>query len=140
MEGFHGQSEAAMRYKLQVYNPATAAVEQEWILHLPATVGRSPDADVSIGDDSISRRHCQFFLNASGALSVHDFNSMNGTYVDDQRIKKRAVLKPGDNVRIGSIFLRLEWTDEDLTENQTMGKPSVASTQPMRLVTKDDLL
>ena len=65
---FRGQSEAAMRYKLQVYNPATAAVEQEWILHLPATVGRSPDADVSIGDDSISRRHCQFFLNASGAL------------------------------------------------------------------------
>ncbi len=128
-----------MRYKLQVYNPATAAVEQEWILHLPATVGRSPDADVSIGDDSISRRHCQFFLNASGALSVHDFNSMNGTYVDDQRIKKRAVLKPGDNVRVGSICLRLEWTDEDLTKNQTMGRPSVTSTQPMRLVTKDDL-
>ena len=136
---FRGQSEAAMRYKLQVYNPATAAVEQEWILHLPATVGRSPDADVSIGDDSISRRHCQFFLNASGALSVHDFNSMNGTYVDDQRIKKRAVLKPGDNVRVGSICLRLEWTDEDLTKNQTMGRPSVTSTQLMRLVTKDDL-
>jgi pSer/pThr/pTyr-binding forkhead associated (FHA) protein len=133
-----------MRYKLQVYNPATAAVEREWILHLPATVGRSPDADVSIGDESISRRHCQFFLNASGALAVHDFNSMNGTYVDDQRIKKRAVLKPGENVRVGSICLKLEWTDEELTGNQTtgnqtMGKPSVASTQPMRLVTKDDL-
>ncbi|MDB2318437.1 MAG: FHA domain-containing protein [Mariniblastus sp.] len=128
-----------MRYKLQVYNSATAAVEREWILHLPATVGRSPDADVSIGDDSISRRHCQFFLNASGALSVHDFNSMNGTYVDDQRIKKRAVLKPGDVVRVGSISLKLEWTDEELTQKQTMGKPSVTTTQPMRLVTKNDL-
>ncbi len=128
-----------MRYKLQVYNSATAAVEREWILHLPATVGRSPDADVSIGDDSISRRHCQFFLNASGALSVHDFNSMNGTYVDDQRIKKRAVLKPGDVVRLGSICLKLEWTDEELTQKQTMGKPSVTTTQPMRLVTKNDL-
>ena len=128
-----------MRYKLQVYNSATAAVEREWILHLPATVGRSPDADVSIGDDSISRRHCQFFLNASGALSVHDFNSMNGTYVDDQRIKKRAVLKPGDVVRVGSICLKLEWTDEELTQKQTMGKPSVTTTQPMRLVNKNDL-
>ena len=128
-----------MRCKLQVYNSATAAVEREWILHLPATVGRSPDADVSIGDDSISRRHCQFFLNASGALSVHDFNSMNGTYVDDQRIKKRAVLKPGDVVRVGSICLKLEWTDEELTQKQTMGKPSVTTTQPMRLVTKNDL-
>jgi pSer/pThr/pTyr-binding forkhead associated (FHA) protein len=128
-----------MRYKLQIYNPATAAVEREWILQLPAIVGRSPDADVSIGDDSISRRHCQFFLNASGALSVHDFDSMNGTYVDEQRIKKRAVLQPGESVRIGSICLKLEWTDEELTENRTMGKPSVTSTQPMRLVTKDDL-
>lgn len=128
-----------MRYKLQVYNSATAAVEREWILHLPATVGRSPDADVSIGDDSISRRHCKFFLNASGALSVYDFNSMNGTYVDDQRIKKRAVLKPGDIVRVGSICLKLEWTDEELTENQTMGKPSITTTQPMRLVSKNDL-
>jgi pSer/pThr/pTyr-binding forkhead associated (FHA) protein len=128
-----------MRYKLQIYNPATAAVEREWILQLPATVGRSPDADVSIGDDSISRRHCQFFLNANGALSVHDFDSMNGTYVDEQRIKKRVVLKPGDSVRVGSICLKLEWTDEELTENRTMGKPSVTSTQPMRLVTKNDL-
>lgn len=128
-----------MRYKLQIYNPATAAVEREWILQLPATVGRSPDADVPIGDDSISRRHCQFFLNANGALSVHDFDSMNGTYVDEQRIKKRVVLKPGDSVRVGSICLKLEWTDEELTENRTMGKPSVTSTQPMRLVTKNDL-
>ncbi len=128
-----------MRYKLQVYNSATAAVEREWILHLPATVGRSPDADVSIGDDSISRRHCKFFLNASGALSVYDFNSMNGTYVDDQRIKKRALLKPGDIVRVGSICLKLEWTDEALTEDQVMGKPSVTTTQPMRLVSKNDL-
>lgn len=128
-----------MRYKLQIYNPATVAVEREWILQLPATVGRSPDADVSIGDDSISRRHCQFFLNANGALSVHDFDSMNGTYVDEQRIKKRVVLKPGDSVRVGSICLKLEWTDEELTENRTMGKPSVTSTQPMRLVTKNDL-
>jgi pSer/pThr/pTyr-binding forkhead associated (FHA) protein len=70
---------------------------------------------------------------------VHDFDSMNGTYVDEQRIKKRAVLQPGESVRIGSICLKLEWTDEELTENRTMGKPSIASTQPMRLVTKDDL-
>lgn len=64
---------------------------------------------------------------------------MNGTYVDDQRIKKRAVLKPGDIVRVGSICLKLEWTDEELTENQTMGKPSITTTQPMRLVNKNDL-
>lgn len=128
-----------MRYKLQVLNQADGTVEREWILKLPATVGRSPDADVPIGDASISRRHCQFFLNADGALSVRDFDSMNGTYVGDRRIQKRAVLNPGETVRVGAVCLKLEWTDEDVTEKTTFGQASADSTQPMRSVSKEDL-
>lgn len=129
-----------MRYKLQVLNQASGSVDREWILHLPAIVGRSPDVDVPIGDASISRRHCQFFLNANDALSVRDFDSLNGTYIDDQRIKNRATLKPGDVVRVGSVCLKLEWTDEDVTEEKmTHGKLSADSTQPMRTISKNDL-
>lgn len=128
-----------MRYKLQLLNEADGTVDREWILHLPATVGRSPDVDVPIGDASISRRHCQFFLNANDALSVRDFESTNGTYIDDERIKNRAVLKPGETVRVGSVSLKLEWTDEEVTEKSTFGKASVDSTQPMRTISKNDL-
>ena len=128
-----------MRYKLQVLNQATGVVDREWILHLPATVGRSPDVDVPIGDASISRRHCQFFLNANDALSVRDFDSLNGTYIDDQKIKNRAALKPGDIVRIGSVCMKLEWTDDELTEKSTFGQASADSTQPMRIISKEDL-
>ncbi len=128
-----------MRYKLQLLNTSTGTVEREWILHLPAIVGRSPDSDVPIGDASISRRHCQFFLNADGALSVRDFDSMNGTYVDDAKVKNRAVLKPGGVVRIGSVSIKLEWTDDDVTETSPFGKASADSTQPMRKLTKDDI-
>ncbi|MFT5303291.1 MAG: pSer/pThr/pTyr-binding forkhead associated (FHA) protein [Mariniblastus sp.] len=128
-----------MRYKLQVLNTSAETVEREWILHLPATVGRSPDSDVAIGDASISRRHCQFFLNAEGALSVRDFESMNGTYVDDQKVNKRAVLNPAGVVRIGSVTIKLEWTEEPVTETSRLGQASADSTQPMRVVIKDDL-
>ena len=128
-----------MRYKLQVLNQADGTVDREWILQLPAIVGRSPDVDVPIGDASISRRHCQFFLNANDALSVRDFDSLNGTYIDDQRIKNRATLIPGCTVRVGSVCLKLEWTDEDVTEKKTHGKPSADTTQPMRTISKDEL-
>jgi len=127
-----------MRYKLQVLNRATGTVDGEWILNLPAVVGRTPDADVQIGDASISRRHCQFFLNGEGALSVRDFDSMNGTYIDDRKVS-RAVLKPGDIVRAGAVSLKLEWTDEEVTAKPTIGQPSADITQPMRIISKDDL-
>lgn len=127
-----------MRYKLQVLNRANGTIDGEWILNLPAVVGRNPDADVQIGDPSISRRHCQFFLNGEGALSVRDFDSMNGTYIDDKRIS-RAVLAPGEIVQVGSISLRLEWTEDDVTEKPSIGSPNVGATQPMRILSKEDL-
>ena len=128
-----------MRYKLQLLNTSSGTVEREWILHLPATVGRSPDSDVPIGDASISRRHCQFFLNAQDALSVRDFDSLNGTYIDDTKVKNRAVLKPGGVVRIGSVSIKLEWTDKDVTDASPFGKASADSTQPIRTLTEDEL-
>ncbi len=128
-----------MRYKLQLLNNAAGTVDREWILHLPATVGRSPEVDVPIGDASISRRHCQFFLNGDDALSVRDFESMNGTYVDDVKITKRTVLRPNAVVRIGSISMRLEWTEEAVTEKPRFGNANVDTTQPMRIITEKDL-
>lgn len=132
------RGEFVMRYKLQLLNPACGTIDGEWILHLPAVVGRTSDADVQIGDPSISRRHCQFMLNGEGALSVRDFDSMNGTYIDDRKVS-RAVLKPGDIVRVGAVSLKLDWTDDEVTEKPMIGQPSVDTTQPMRVVTKDDL-
>lgn len=125
-----------MRYKLQVLDNVHGAVEKEWILHLPAVVGRSPEVDVSIGDASISRRHCEFFLNGEGALSVRDFDSLNGTYVGESKVNKRAVLIPGKNVRIGSVSLKLLWTDEPVREVKAYGQAGIDVTQPMRTIPK----
>ncbi|MDG1875610.1 MAG: FHA domain-containing protein [Mariniblastus sp.] len=121
-----------MRYKLQVLDCVNGTVKQEWILHLPAVVGRSPEVDVPIGDASISRRHCEFFQNGEGALSVRDFDSLNGTYVGDAKVKKRAVLIPGKVVRIGSVSLKILWTDEPVTGVNPYGQTGVDTTQPMR--------
>lgn len=104
-----------MNYKFILIDPLTGRDATGWVLAMPAVLGRSPDAQISIGDPSISRRHCQFSLDVDGALVVRDLDSMNGTYVEDSRVK-RAVLRPGMVIQVGAILIRVEWTKEPITE------------------------
>lgn len=132
-----------MRYKLQILNRPLGEGQTEWILHLPAVVGRSPDSDVPIGDPSISRRHCQFYLNGEGALSVRDFDSMNGTYVNEKRVA-RSTLTPGCVVRAGAFTMKIEWTDDEMpsksgSRKTGFGRPGNKITQPVHSVPKDKL-
>jgi predicted component of type VI protein secretion system len=126
-----------MNYKVVLVDSANGSDQSYWILPPPITVGRSPTAEVSIGDASISRRHCQFSNDSQGALVVRDLNSTNGIYIDDRRVTK-AVLKPGDVVRLGAITLRIEWTDDDVFAGPTIGKSShLDVTQPLQAIPRD---
>ncbi len=123
-----------MNYKVILVDSASGSDQSYWILPPPITVGRSPTADVSIGDPSISRRHCQFTNDSQGALIIRDLDSMNGIYIDDRRTTK-AVLKPGDVIRIGAITLRIEWTDDDVVADPIVGKSgNLDVTQPMQVI------
>jgi pSer/pThr/pTyr-binding forkhead associated (FHA) protein len=46
------------------------------------TIGRSPENDLVIDDESVSRRHAQIGMNGRGVLSIADLGSSNGTFVD----------------------------------------------------------
>lgn len=120
-----------MNYKFVLVDAQTGRDRVSWVLAMPVVLGRSPEAQLSIGDPSISRRHCQFSLDADGALIVRDLDSMNGTYIDDQRIKK-AILRPGMVIQVGSLLLRIEWTKEPISEKPVALDPNVNATQPMQ--------
>ncbi len=125
--------ELAVNYKFVLVDTASGHDQAHWILPPPVIVGRSPTANVSIGDPSISRRHCQFSIDAQGALVVRNLGSMNGIYIDDRRVTK-AALKSGDIVQIGAITLRVEWTDDEISERPAYGKScDINTTQPMKL-------
>ncbi len=70
-------------------------------LRLPAVLGRSRDADLTLGHSSISRRHCRLW-EEQGQVMVEDLQSTNGTFVEDQRVD-RAVLEPGARLRLGPL-------------------------------------
>ena len=104
-----------MYYRLVSLNPLEDEGRTSWQLNLPATIGRSPEHDISINDESISRTHCRLSLSVDGALTVRDLNSTNGTYVDDNRVT-RSVLKPGDILQLGAVSFRIDYVSEAFDE------------------------
>ncbi len=67
------------------------------------TAGRHPDSDIFLDDVTVSRRHVEF-RREGGGFSVHDVGSLNGTYVNRERIDS-AVLAGSDEVQIGKFRL-----------------------------------
>ena len=67
------------------------------------SAGRHPDSDIFLDDVTVSRRHAEFRREAGGFV-VHDVGSLNGTYVNRQRIDV-AVLAGGDEVQVGKFRL-----------------------------------
>jgi pSer/pThr/pTyr-binding forkhead associated (FHA) protein len=67
------------------------------------TAGRHPDSEIFLDDVTVSRRHAEFRRTPEG-FSVADVGSLNGTYVNRDRIDGVA-LQGGDEVQIGKYRL-----------------------------------
>ncbi len=87
-------------YLLRVGAPAG-----EERLALPSAlvvIGRE-EADIDLGDRSVSARHCQ--IEAIGdEFFLRDLDSRNGTYLNGARVRY-AELRPGDQLRAGRTVL-----------------------------------
>ncbi|MEU8982237.1 FHA domain-containing protein [Streptomyces sp. NPDC048309] len=68
------------------------------------TAGRHPQSDIFLDDVTVSRRHVEFRRAADGSFTVADVGSLNGTYVNRERIDQVA-LSNGDEVQIGKYRL-----------------------------------
>ena len=67
------------------------------------TAGRHPSSDIFLDDVTVSRRHAEF-RRVGSVFTVHDVGSLNGTYVNRERIESTA-LAGGDEVQIGKFRL-----------------------------------
>ncbi|MCC5580090.1 FHA domain-containing protein [Microtetraspora sp. AC03309] len=67
------------------------------------TAGRHPESDIFLDDVTVSRRHAEFYRRG-GHFTVRDVGSLNGTYVNRERIEEFP-LAGGDEVQIGKFRL-----------------------------------
>jgi pSer/pThr/pTyr-binding forkhead associated (FHA) protein len=63
------------------------------------SIGRSPENGIVIDNPAVSNYHARVF-SEEGRMMLEDFGSLNGTFVNGQRVKM-VTLKPGDSVGIG---------------------------------------
>src|SRR5688572_1940191 len=73
-------------------------------LRLPSTIGRGRGATIMLPHPLVSRQHCELFEN-DGRLMVRDLGSLNGTFINNQRISE-APLPAGDLLTVGAVTFR----------------------------------
>ncbi len=64
------------------------------------TIGRDPTNNLVIDDKRVSRRHARFERDDVG-FYIHDLESTNGTYLNQQRISGAQLLRNNDEVWVG---------------------------------------
>jgi pSer/pThr/pTyr-binding forkhead associated (FHA) protein/DNA-binding CsgD family transcriptional regulator len=70
-------------------------------------IGRSPSADISLAaDGEVSKLHSQIEFVGSDCTLVDDGLSRNGSYVNEERVGGRRMLRDGDVIRVGRTRIR----------------------------------
>jgi hypothetical protein len=64
------------------------------------TIGRLRNNDIVLEENWISRRHCVILVHARGGCELHDTASLNGTWVNGQRVQQPARLASGDWIHV----------------------------------------
>jgi transcriptional regulator with AAA-type ATPase domain len=110
----------------------------------PLVVGRSPNCDIVVQAEKVSRRH--LLVRRNGPILVaEDLGSRNGTYVDSARIEKSG-LQHGSVLRVGESIalcwnapISAAWTFSELLPGM-FGGPALASRLPeLRRAATSDL-
>ena len=85
----------------------TPRVGERLTLRASNTMGRDAGNDIALPDEAASARHATLEAR-DGEWFIEDLGSTNGTLVNGVRIERRERVRPGDEIAIGRIALRLE--------------------------------
>jgi hypothetical protein len=72
-----------------------------------ATLGRSRQCDVTVDDPNVSRTHAEV-RPRGGSWVLSDLGSTNGSRLNGRRVEGAEVLKPGDEIELGTTVVRFE--------------------------------
>ena len=71
-------------------------------------IGRDPQCNLRPASPLISKRHCALIVR-DGKAFIRDFGSMNGTYLNDQRVEGEKELKNDDQLKVGPIHFAVRF-------------------------------
>jgi predicted component of type VI protein secretion system len=77
-------------------------------VHRTFKIGRSPDCDVVLADQTVSRHHAEIVVTPSGQLLLNDCRSTHGTAVIERGVKRaiaQETLRPDATIRFGEVTM-----------------------------------
>lgn len=86
---------------------ATAEGQQAIELRSTNSLGRHPNNTIQLLDKIVSKEHC-ILEHRDGHFVLRDLGSLNGTYVNGERVRGEIVLKHGDEIALGSTRARYD--------------------------------
>ena len=69
----------------------------------PFVIGRDPQCHLRPASSRIGKRHCAV-LQRDNKVFVRDFESINGTFVNDEQVQGEVELHDGDRLRMGRLL------------------------------------
>jgi hypothetical protein len=120
------QGEYTMNYVLQVVRGRSASTTLK-LADGVTSIGRHDDCLIRIKSAQVSRRHCEVF-EVSDKLTIRDLGSSNGTFVNGKKVSGQLALKPGDELTVGAVTLRVAKLGQPLQPASPVSKPKAADT------------
>jgi transcriptional regulator with GAF, ATPase, and Fis domain len=98
-------------------------------------IGKANDNDLVLGDDTVSRHHCELVRTGDG-IHVKDLGSTNGTKVEGARVQE-ATFPAGTVLRVGEVEIALRPQPqriEVLPSERTRFGPAIGHSVTMRTI------
>src|SRR5262245_15572400 len=109
----------------------TAGKMEGKVLNIPLAqfvIGRDPQCHLRPASPAISKRHCAL-IQREGKVFVRDFDSTNGTFVNDRQIKGEIELQHEDILKVGPLLFRVKIETSPPVNRPTPSPPTKAPTQ-----------
>lgn len=90
---------------LHIESPGAPPIDHE-CGPTPLCFGRSTEADIVVGDGSMSRKHARILPEGDEWL-IEDLGARNGTFVNGERIEGKRRIEPGDVIQMGATLVRV---------------------------------
>ena len=95
-----------MKLSLVVLSEGKASGQSIPVTLSQFVIGRDPQCNLRPASAIISKRHCAV-LQKAGKFFVRDFDSTNGTFVNEEQIKGERELKHEDTLKVGPLSFRV---------------------------------
>lgn len=94
-------------FALKVVDGLSAGIEIPLRQNGTVSVGRAADADGQIEDQQCSGKHFEVVWSETDGIQVKDLGSLNGIFLNGERVKEPRRIKRGDFIQAGTTLLEV---------------------------------